>query len=43
MERKEEELFDARGFFERLGDLLRQRLLDHEALTRVLVAGPRSR
>ena len=38
MERKEDELFDARGFFELLGDLLRQRLLDHEALRGVLVA-----
>ncbi len=38
MERKEGILFDARGFFDLLGDLLRQRLLDHEALTGVLVA-----
>src|SRR5947199_10260081 len=38
MECKEDELFDARGFFELLGDFLQKRLLDHEALTGVLVA-----
>jgi hypothetical protein len=37
-ERKQEEFFDARGFLDLLGDSLRKRLLDHEALTGVLVA-----
>src|SRR5438445_8069358 len=38
MERKQEEFFDARGFFDLLGNSLRKVLLDHEALTGVLVA-----
>jgi len=36
MERKQEEFFDARGFFDLLGNSLRKVLLDHEALTGVL-------
>ena len=38
MERKQAEFFDARGFLDLLGDSLGKRLLDHEALTGVLVA-----
>jgi len=38
MERTQEEFFDARGFLDLLGDSLRKRLLDHDALTGVLVA-----
>jgi hypothetical protein len=38
MERKPAEFFDARGFLDLLGDSLGKRLLDHEALTGVLVA-----
>jgi hypothetical protein len=38
MERKHAEFFDAQGFLDLLGDSLGKRLLDHEALTGVLVA-----
>jgi hypothetical protein len=38
MERKQAEFFDARGFLDLLGDSLGKRLLDHQALTGVLVA-----
>ncbi len=38
MERKQAEFFDAREFLDLLGDSLGKRLLDHEALTGVLVA-----